>query len=57
MSGWIHGDRIIRQKATVLDVPYGKGKIILLGFPVHYRAQPYGTFKLLFNSIFYAGME
>jgi len=57
MSGWIHGGRIIRQKATVLDVPYGKGKIILLGFPVHNRAQPYGTFKLLFNSIFYAGME
>ena len=57
MSGWIHGDKFIRRKATVLDVPFGKGKIILLGFPVHYRAQPHGTFKLLFNSIFYAGMN
>jgi len=57
MSGWIYGDRIIRRKSTILDVPYGKGKIILLGFPVQFRAQPYGTFKLLFNSILYAGIE
>jgi len=57
MSGWIYGDRIIRQKSTILDVPYGKGKIILLGFPVQFRAQPYGTFRLLFNSIFYAGVK
>ena len=57
MSGWIHGDRFLRQKSSILDVPYGKGKLILLGFPVQYRAQPYGTFKLLFNSIFYAGIS
>jgi len=57
MSGWIYGDRIIRQKATILDIPYGKGKIILLGFPVQFRAQSYGTFRLLFNAIFYAGIK
>jgi hypothetical protein len=57
MSGWIYGYRIIRQKAAILDIPYGKGKIILLGFPVQYRAQSYGTFRLLFNSIFYAGIK
>jgi hypothetical protein len=53
MSGWIHGDRIIRQKSGVVVAPFGKGNLILLGFPVQFRAQPYGTFKLLFNSIFY----
>jgi len=57
MSGWIYGDKIIRQKTTILDVPYGNGKIILLGFPVQFRAQPYVTFKILFNSIFYGGIE
>jgi len=57
MSGWIYGERVIRQKAAILDIPYGKGKIILLGFPVQFRAQSYGTFRLLFNSIFYAGVE
>lgn len=54
MSGWIYGSSIIQQKNSILEVPYGKGKIILLGFPIQYRAQPYGTFKLLFNSILYS---
>ncbi|MBS3818062.1 hypothetical protein KGY73_00940 [bacterium] len=57
MSGWIYGESLIQQKSSILEVPYGKGKIILLGFPVQYRAQPYGTFKLLFNSILYANSE
>ncbi len=55
MSGWIYGQKLIQQKSAVVEVPYGKGKIILLGFPVQFRAQSYGTFKLLFNSLFYAG--
>lgn len=55
MSGWIFGDNLLRHKSTIVEVPYGKGKIILMGFPVQFRAQPYGTFKLLFNAIFYAG--
>jgi len=57
MSGWIYGDQVIRQKSTILDVPYGKGKLVLLGFPVQFRGQPYGTFKLLFNAIYYGGLE
>lgn len=57
MSGWIHGAKIIRQKAAILEIPSLKGRIILLGFPVQFRAQPHGTFRLLFNSIFYAGIE
>lgn len=57
MSGWIYGDEIIRQKSSILDIPFGKGKIILLGFPVQSRAQPCATFKLLFNSILYSGAE
>ncbi len=56
MSGWIHGDSLIRQKSSLVDVPCGKGRIILIGFPVQFRAQTYGTFKLLFNSIYYAGV-
>jgi hypothetical protein len=57
MSGWIFGDRIIRQKSSILEVPLEKGKVILLGFPVQFRAQSYATFKLLFNSILYSGLE
>jgi hypothetical protein len=57
MSGWIYGDSLIRQKSAVLDVPYGNGKIILLGFPVTFRGQPRGTFKLLFNSLLYGAAQ
>jgi len=53
MSGWIYGEKIIQQKSSVLDIPFGNGKVILLGFPVQFRGQPHGTFKLLFNAIHY----
>ena len=57
MSGWIYGERLIQNKSSILDVPLGQGKIILLGFPVQFRAQPYGTFKLLLNSVFYGAAK
>ncbi len=57
LSGWIYGEKLIRQKTSVLEVPLGAGKVILFGIPVHFRAQSYGTFKLLFNAIFYGEME
>lgn len=53
VSGWILGERLIRDKPTILDVPYGKGKVILFGFNVHNRAQAFATMKLLFNSMYY----
>ncbi|OQX94764.1 hypothetical protein B6I21_08970, partial [candidate division KSB1 bacterium 4572_119] len=57
LSGWIHGEKLLRKKVSIVDVKYGEGKIILLGFRVQHRAQPHGTFKILFNSIAYAGMQ
>ncbi len=53
ISGWMIGEKVIQKKAAILDVPYGKGKVILFGFNVHNRAQAFSTFKLLFNAIFY----
>ncbi len=57
MSGWIYGEKYIHQKSAILDLPAAKGRIILLGFPVTFRAQPWGTFKLLFNSVFYGAAK
>jgi hypothetical protein len=54
MSGWIHGEKLIKDRSAVLDVAYEKGRLVLLGFAVQFRGQPYGTFKLLFNAIFYS---
>ena len=57
MSGFIYGERLIQQKSAILDVSLEKGKLILLGFPVQYRGQPYGTFKILFNAIYYGAAK
>ena len=54
MSGWIQGDKRIRRKGALWDVKLGEGHIILFGFKPQHRAQSQGTFKLLFNAIFYA---
>lgn len=56
LSGWIRGEKYLRRKASIVDFNYGDGNVILLGFRVQHRAQPHGTFKLLFNSIFYNGL-
>jgi hypothetical protein len=57
MSGYIYGEKLIQNKSAVLDVPLGQGRVILLGFPVQFRAQPYGTFKLLLNAVFYGAAK
>jgi len=50
-SGWIRGKELIADKPAIVEVQYGRGKVILLGFPVQHRGQTYGTFRLLFNAI------
>jgi hypothetical protein len=54
-SGWIGGEEFLVDKIAAAQVDYGKGRVILLGFAAQNRAQPHGTFKLLFNAIHYAG--
>ncbi len=39
---------------AAIGAQVGKGKVLLLGPEVLKRAQPHGTFKFLFNGIFYA---
>jgi hypothetical protein len=54
MSGYLKGEKYLQNQASAVEVPMGRGKVILLGFGVQSRAQPHGTFKLLFNSLYYS---
>ena len=57
MSGYLKGQKYLQNKVAAVDVPFGKGRVILLGFAVQNRGQPHGTFKLLFNSLYYGSMQ
>jgi hypothetical protein len=53
LSGFLLGANLIQGKAAAIDANYGQGHIILLGFRPQWRGQSHGTYKFLFNSLFY----
>jgi hypothetical protein len=52
-SGWAWGQRYLENGVVVIDAPLGRGRVLLFGPEITYRAQPHGTFKFLFNAIYY----
>ena len=57
MSGWLEGEKRIRQKTALLETSLGDGRVVLFGFKPQHRGQSYGTFKLLFNAIYYSSSQ
>ena len=47
------GENRLRGDAAVIEAPSGRGRVILHMFQVQHRRQTWGTFRHLFNSIFY----
>jgi hypothetical protein len=55
VSGWMNGAEKLQNRAAVVALTYGKGKIVLIGFRAQHRAQTEGTFMILFNSLLWGG--
>jgi hypothetical protein len=53
-SGWAWGQRYLDGGVAVVDAPLGRGRVLLFGPEITFRAQPHGTFKFLFNAIYYS---
>jgi hypothetical protein len=52
-SGWAWGQQYLDQAVSIVEASVGKGHVVLFGNEVLWRAQPHGTFKMLFNGIYY----
>ena len=52
-SGWALGQEQLRDTVAAVDVTLGRGHVVLFGPEITFRAQSHGTFKFLFNGIYY----
>jgi len=51
-SGWAWGQKYLDVGVLAIDAQVGKGRVVLYGPEILQRAQPHGTFKLLFNALY-----
>ncbi len=51
-SGWAWGETFLENGVAAALAKVGEGNVVLLGPEVNFRAQPHGSFKLLFNGIY-----
>jgi hypothetical protein len=56
-SGWAWGQQYLDGGAAVAEASVGEGKVVLLGPEVNFRDQPHGTYKLLFNGLYYGSAK
>ena len=56
-SGWAWGQEHLDGGVAIAEAQVGSGRLVLFGPQIAFRAQPHGTFKLLFNGIVQAGTK
>ncbi len=56
-SGWLIGEQYLSKKPVAVEFQVGEGKVIIIAFPAQHRAETHGTFKFLFNAIYYGPAE
>jgi hypothetical protein len=52
-SGWAWGATYLKGGVTAFEAPVGKGKLYAFGPEITFRGQAQGTFKLLFNELYF----
>ena len=52
-SGWAWGQKALDGAAEIVLAPVGAGSVVLYGPEVSFRGQTHGTFRFLFNGIYY----
>lgn len=58
MSGWALGaDRYLAGRPAMVRVRHAQGSVVLFAFRPQFRAQPRGTYKLIFNSLYGATVK
>ncbi|SPF38737.1 Peptidase M14, carboxypeptidase A [Candidatus Sulfopaludibacter sp. SbA4] len=56
-SGWAWGQQNLDGGAAIVEGSIGEGKVFVFGPEVAFRGQPHGTFKLLFNGLYYGSAK
>ena len=52
-SGWAIGQKYLKGGLIAAEASVGAGKLVLISFEATFRATPHGTFKLLFNGLYF----
>ena len=52
-SGWAWGQHYLADGVAIAEARVGAGTLYLFGPEITFRSQPHGTYKFLFNAIYY----